>query len=161
LLPSIRKDIHWKALASLWFGCLLGTPLGVKFLASVPVAPMKIALALVVLVAVGLLWSGYVRRSFPTTVVTIMTGGVEGLIYGPSRIVAPPVILFFLNSPAGASISRASLIAFMIGTDSMGLAFLAREGLIKLDSAYRFLMLVPALLIGQWIGACSFKRADP
>jgi uncharacterized membrane protein YfcA len=100
LLPSIRKDIQWRALAVLWFGCLVGTPIGVKFLASVPAAPMKLALALAVLVAVGLLWNGYVRKSFPTTIETLATGGVAGVLNGAFGIVAPPVIIFFFNSPA-------------------------------------------------------------
>ncbi len=161
LLPSIWRDIHWKALRLLWLGCLIGTPVGVWFLASVPAAPMKIGLAGAVLAAVGLLWSGYVRKSMPGAGATIATGGVAGLLNGAFGIVAPPVIIFFFGSPAGATISRASLIAFFIGTDTTGLGFLAREGLVTADGFYRFLMLVPALLTGQWLGARSFKNAEP
>ena len=161
LLPGVWKDIHWKALGLLWLGCFVGTPLGVWFLASVPIAPMKIALAVAVLTAVGLLWSGYIRKSTPSTGETMATGGVAGLLNGAFGIGGPPVIIFFFNSPAGVSISRASLIAFFIGTDTMGLGFLARQGLVTLDGFYRFLMFVPALLAGQWLGARSFKKADP
>lgn len=161
LLPGIWRDIHWKALGLLWLGCLIGTPIGVLFLASVPVAPMKVALAFAVLASVGLLWSGYVRKSMPSTPETVATGGLAGLLNGAFGIVAPPVIIFFFSSPAGASISRASLIAFFIGTDTMGLGFLAREGLVTLDGFLRFLLFVPALLTGQWLGARSFKKADP
>ena len=161
LLPSVWKDIHWRALALLWLGCLLGTPLGVWFLASVPVGPMKIALAVAVLAAVALMSSGYARKSMPSTAETLTTGGVAGMLNGAFGIVAPPAIIFFFGSPAGTAISRASLIAFFIGTDTMGLAFLAREGLVTLDSSYRFLLFLPPLLAGQWLGACSFKSTDP
>lgn len=161
LLPGIWRDIHWKALGLLWFGCLVGTPVGVWLLASVPAAPMKIGLAGAVLAAVGLLWSGYVRKSMPGAGATIATGGVAGMLNGAFGIVAPPVIIFFFGSPAGATISRASLIAFFIGTDTTGLGFLARQGLVTVDGFYRFLMLVPALLAGQWLGARSFKSAKP
>lgn len=34
LLPSIWKDIHWRSLAPLSLGCLLGTPVGVWLLAA-------------------------------------------------------------------------------------------------------------------------------
>ena len=161
LLPSIWQNIHWRALALLWLGCLFGTPLGVQLLASVPVDPMKIALAIAVLAAVALLRSGYVRKSMPGTAETLTTGAVAGLLNGAFGIVAPPVVIFFFGSPAGVAISRASLIAFFIGTDAMGLCFLAREGLVTFDSFYRFLLFVPALLVGQWLGARSFQSTNP
>lgn len=161
LLPSIWRDVHWRSLAMLWLGCLIGTPFGVAFLASVPAAPMKIALGLAILAAVALLWSGYTRKSMPRAPETLATGGVAGLLNGAFGIVAPPVIVFFFSSPAGAAISRASLIAFFIGTDTIGLAFLACEGLLSLEGFYRFLMFVPALLVGQWVGARSFRASDP
>src|SRR3954452_1290136 len=43
LLPGIWKDIHWRSLGLLGAGCLVGTPIGVWLLASVPAEPMKIA----------------------------------------------------------------------------------------------------------------------
>jgi uncharacterized membrane protein YfcA len=161
LLPSIWQEVHWRALGLLWLGCLIGTPIGVWFLASTPAAPMKIALGLAVLTAVALLWSGYVRTSMPSTAETVATGGAAGLLNGAFGIVAPPVVIFFLSSPAGASIGRASLVAFFIGTDTMGLGFLAREDMLTLEGFYRFLIFVPALLLGQWLGARSFRSSDP
>ncbi|HTS92443.1 MAG TPA: sulfite exporter TauE/SafE family protein [Stellaceae bacterium] len=161
LMPSVWRDVHWKALILLWLGCALGTPLGVHFLAAVPAAPMQIALGVAVLAAAALLGSGYVRKSMPTGGETILTGGIAGLLNGAFGIVAPPVVVFFFGSPAGAAISRASLIAFFIGTDGIGLAYLAREGLVTSDGLYFFLMLLPMLLAGQWLGARSFRKSDP
>jgi uncharacterized protein len=161
LLPGIWKDIHWRSLGLLGGGCLAGTPVGVWFLASVPAAPMKIVLALAVLVAVGLLWSGYGRKTMPGAAETIATGGLSGLLNGALGIGGPPIVVFFFNSPAGIAVGRASLIAFFVGTDIMGLCFLASQGLVTGESFYLFLAFVPALLAGQWIGAHSFRTADP
>jgi uncharacterized membrane protein YfcA len=161
LLRGIWNDIHWRSLGLLWLGCLFGTPVGVWFLASVPAAPMKIALAVTVLSAVALLGSGYIRKSMPTSAETLTTGSVAGALNGAFGIVAPPVIIFFFGSPAGATISRASLIAFFIGTDTMGLSFLARQGLVTFESFYLFLFLALPLFAGQWLGARSFKSTDP
>jgi uncharacterized membrane protein YfcA len=41
------------------------------------------------------------------------------------------------------------------------LGFLAAERLVTWQGFIRFLAFVPALLAGQWIGARSFKTADP
>jgi uncharacterized protein len=161
LLPSIWKDVHWRALGWLSLGCLVGTPVGVWCLASVPAAPMKVAMGVTVLTAVVLLWIGYARKTMPGTAATLTTGGVSGILNGAFGIGGPPVVLFFFSSPAGVAISRASLIAFFIGTDAMALGFLAREGLVTSEAFTRFLMLVPPLLAGQWLGARSFKTTDP
>jgi len=161
LLPSIWKQVHWRALMLLWLGCLIGTPVGVRLLAALPVAPMKVALGTAVLGAAALLWSGYSRRSMPSSPETVLTGGIAGLLNGAFGIVAPPVIVFFFNSPAGAAISRASLITFFIGTDTMGLSFLAQQGLVTREGFHRFLIFMPALIAGQWLGARRFTSADP
>jgi uncharacterized membrane protein YfcA len=161
LLHSIWKDIHWRSLLPLSLGCLLGTPAGVWALAWMPAPPMKIALATAVLCTVALLASGYVRKSIPTSAETIATGCVSGLLNGAFGIGGPPVVVFYFNSPAGASITRASLIAFFIGTDSIGLGFLAQQGLVTPEGLYCFLGMVPALLAGQWLGARSFRTSDP
>ena len=161
LLPGIWKDIHWRALGLLGAGCLVGTPVGVWFLASVPAAPMKIVLASAVVIAVGFLWSGYARKTMPSATETIATGGLAGLLNGALGIGGPPIVVFFFNSPAGIAIGRASLIAFFIATDTMALGFLAAEGLVTSEGFYRFLVFVPALLAGQWIGARSFRTANP
>jgi uncharacterized membrane protein YfcA len=161
LLPQIWKEIHWRALSLLWLGCLAGTPLGVWFLASLPAPPMKIALGVAVLTVTALLATGYVRKTLPSMVETVATGAAAGVLNGALGIAAPPVVVFFFGSPAGAAMSRASLIAFFIGTDSMGLAFLGREGLLAREDILRALLFVPALLAGQWLGARSFRSTDP
>ena len=161
LLPGIWKDIHWRSLGLLGAGCLVGTPVGVRFLASAPAAPMKIALASAVLVAVGFLWSGYFRKTMPSAAEAIATGTISGLLNGAVGIGGPPVVVFFFNSPAGIAIGRASLIAFFIATDTMALGFLAANGLVTSEGFYRFLVFVPALLAGQWIGARGFSTTNP
>ena len=161
LLPSVWNDVHWRALSLLWLGCLIGTPVGTYVLAALPAAPMKVALGIAVVGAVALLWSGYRRKTMPTGAETALTGGVAGLLNGAFGIVAPPVIVFFFNSPAGAAVGRASLVTFFIGTDSIGLVFLAHQGLVGVDGIYRFLLFAPALILGQLLGARKFKAADP
>jgi uncharacterized membrane protein YfcA len=46
-------------------------------------------------------------------------------------------------------------------TDLIGLAFLGREALITRDTLYLVLIFLPALILGNWIGARNFKSADP
>ncbi|MFM8745813.1 MAG: hypothetical protein ACKOED_03995 [Aestuariivirga sp.] len=43
----------------------------------------------------------------------------------------------------------------------MGLGFLAREGLVTREAGLLALTFLPVLVAGVWLGARSFKSADP
>jgi uncharacterized membrane protein YfcA len=161
LLPGIWKDIHWRSLAPLIIGCTLGTPLGVWLLANVPVPPMQVALALFVLTAVYFLWRGFALKTMPGTGASGAVGAASGLANGAFGIGGPPAILFYFASPAGHEAGRASLIAYFLMTDLIGLVFLSREALITRETLYLALIFLPTLIVGNWIGARGFKSADP
>jgi uncharacterized membrane protein YfcA len=161
LLPGIWRDVHWRSLGPLILGCLIATPLGVYLLATVRPAPMQIALAVFVLAATVLLWRGFALKSMPGAIASTAAGAASGFANGAFGIGGPPVILFYFASPAGNIAGRASVIAFFLATDMIGLAFQSREGLVTWDAFIRALIFLPALLIGVWFGARSFKGADP
>lgn len=161
LLPSIRKDVHWRSVGWLLAGCVVATPIGTYLLARVPEAPMKLALALCVLVAAVLLLRGFSLRETPGRAAAFGTGMASGVLNGSFGIGGPPVILFYFSTPAAVSVSRASVIAYFLGTDLAGLGFLSVEGLVTWESAVRFALFLPALLVGVAVGHRSFKGADP
>jgi hypothetical protein len=160
LLPEVWKDVHWRSLSPLIIGCLVATPFGVYLLANVPAPPMQIALGLFVLLSTALLWLGFVLKSMPGTFASAAVGAASGFANGAFGIGGPPVVLFYLASPAGNLVGRASLIAFFVATDLIGLAFQAREGLVTVDAAIRAAIFLPPLLIGIWLGSRSFKNVN-
>ncbi len=161
LLPGAWRDIHWRALLWLTLGCLVGTPVGVYALAHVPAAPMTVALAVFVLLAAILLMRGHALKSFPGPGATLATGVASGLFNGGFGIGGPPVILFFFSSPAGAAAGRASMIAFFLLTDVVGLAWQGWDGLLTPATAWRAALFLPALVAGIWLGNRGFVHADP
>jgi uncharacterized membrane protein YfcA len=161
LLPGIWRDVHWKSLIPLIAGCLVATPFGVMLLASVPPAPMQLALAVFVLIATALLWRGFALKQVPGIAGAVAAGAAAGFGNGAFGIAGPPVILFYFSSPAGHAMGRASLIAFFLATDLIGLPLLAREGLVTADAFYRTMIFLIPLIVGVWLGARSFKTADP
>jgi uncharacterized membrane protein YfcA len=160
MLPGIWRDIHWRSIVPLLLGCIVATPIGVQLLAQVPAAPMRIALSIFVIVAVGFLWRGFALKTMPGPVATVATGAASGLFNGAFGIGGPPVILFFFSSPAGVNVGRASVIAFFLGSDLTGLGFQAQANLTSAATLWRFLIFLPPLLIGVWLGARIFKHAD-
>ena len=161
LLPALWKDIHWKSLGPLTLGCLIATPIGVWALANFPAAPMQIALSIFVLVATFLMWWGYALKTMPGTFASTLAGAASGLSNGAFGIGGPPVILFYFASPAGNVAGRASLVAFFLATDVIGLANQSVHGLITWAAVVQAAVYLPALLAGVWIGARSFKGTDP
>ncbi len=161
LLPGIWKDVHWKSLVPLTIGCLIATPFGVWLLANVPAAPMQMALSLFVLASTFLMWRGFALKSMPNAAASTAVGAASGLANGAFGIGGPPVILFYFASPAGNIAGRASVIAFFLATDLIGLANQSTQGLITKETAFRAIAYLPALLAGIWLGARSFKGADP
>jgi uncharacterized protein len=161
LLPSIWKQVHWRSLLPLTLGCLIATPLGVYFLANVPARPMQLALSIFVLVATALLWKGYALKTMPGTLTSTAAGAASGLANGAFGIGGPPVVLFYFSSPAGGIAGRASLIAFFLITDVIGLANQSFYGLVTWEALWQTLIYLPALLAGVWIGNSSFKSTNP
>jgi uncharacterized protein len=118
-------------------------------------------LGIFVFTATVLLWLGFALKSMPGPISSTAVGAASGFANGAFGIGGPPVILFYFASPAGNIAGRASLIAFFLATDIIGLGFQSREGLVTWDAAQRALIFLAPLLIGIWIGTRGFKNADP
>jgi uncharacterized membrane protein YfcA len=161
LLPGVWRLIHWRELCWLFCGCLLGTPFGVYALAHAPDAPMTLGLAVFVLVSALALRRGYRLQRMPGATTTFVTGTASGLANGGFGMGGPPVILFFFSSPAGVAAGRASLIAYFMMTDLVGLAWQEANGLINLSTVLRAAVFLPPLAAGVWLGNHRFKQAEP
>jgi uncharacterized membrane protein YfcA len=161
LLPAIWKDIHWRSLLPLIIGAAIGTPLGVWALAHYAGPGMQLALAAFILLAVSLMWRGFGLKSMPGPVSTTAAGAASGLANGAFGIGGPPAVLFYFSSPAGNAEARASIIAYFLATDSMGLVTLSgMANLVTLQTAIRAAIYLPFLVAGIWIGHRSFKGVD-
>ncbi|NJM30519.1 MAG: TSUP family transporter [Rhizobiales bacterium] len=118
-------------------------------------------LAIFVLAATFLLWRGFALKTMPGNVVSLAAGAASGFANGATGIGGPPVILFYFATPAGNLAGRASVVAYFLITDLMGLGFQARAGLVTSGIFIQAAIFLPALLAGVWLGARSFKRANP
>ena len=161
LLPGLWRDIHWRSLIPLVIGTGIGTPIGLMFLTGIPPAPMQVALGIFVLAVTCQLWRGFALKTMPGNIVSTTAGLAAGMANGAFGIGGPPVILFDFASPAGAIVGRATIVTYFLLTDAIGLAFFTNENLVTADIMIRTLIFLPALIAGVWLGARSFKNADP
>jgi uncharacterized membrane protein YfcA len=161
MLPPVWRQVDWRSLGVLPAGAVAATPFGIQVLATVPEAPLRLALSLVVTVTAVLLWRGFALTKMPNAAATVATGVASGLLNGSLGIGGPPVILFYLSSPAGAAMSRASIVAYFLGTDSVGLALAGAEGLVGWHTIVWTIALLPLLLVGIAVGSRGFITTDP
>ena len=160
LIPSIWREIDWRGIAFLLLGYVIALPFGVYALANVPAPPMQIALGLFVIVTGIMMLNGFGLDNTPGAAATVATGAGSGILNGAFGMGGPPVVLFYFSTPAAAAVGRASVIAFFLSTDSLGLGELARNGLVTMQSLVQFIAWLPALLIGVAVGARGFKHMD-
>lgn len=91
---------------------------------------------------------------------TVATGLVSGLFNGSTALGGPPVVLFFFSSPGGVDISRASLIAFFLGTEIVAIGTFAGMGLITMESVRLFLTALIPMGVSLVVGKRSFIQTD-
>ena len=160
LIPSIWREIDWRSLRWLLLGYVVALPFGVHMLKNFPAPPMQLALGIFVLVTAIMMLRGFRMEKSPGAAATAVTGGASGLLNGAFGIGGPPVVLFYFSTPAAAAVGRASIIAFFLSTDVLGLINQTYEGLVTQQSFVQFVFWLPALLIGVAVGAKGFHRMD-
>ena len=161
LLPVLWRQVEWKSIAVLLIGTWATTPIGIHVLSSLPPAPIRLALGIVVTVAAILILRGFAMTRVPGNSATLAVGGAAGLLNGSMGIVGPPVILFYFSSPIGVAVGRASIVTYFIGTDSVATAMFAARGLIEAEVLWRTVVFLPVLFAGVALGNREFLKTDP
>lgn len=161
LLPRLWYEVDFSGLRWLLPGALLATPIGGYVLLIASAEALRLAIGLVVVMAALLMARGLRFRNRPGPAASFGTGLVSGTLNGAAGIPGPPVVLFYLATPAADSVSRATLIAYFTVTDIMGIGVAAWNGLFTWDTLLWALWLTPAMLIGSVLGQTAFSRVNP
>ena len=161
LLPQIWKEVRWRSIGLLLLGTWAATPIGIHALSSLPAAPIRMAVAIVVFIAAILILRGFALAKEPGRPAAVGVGLMAGVLNGSMGFVGPPVILFYFSSPIGVAAGRASIVTYFIGTDSVGTAMFAAQGLIATSVYWRTAVFLPILIAGVVVGNRGFVKTDP
>lgn len=160
LMPTVWRDIDWYSLRWLLAGAFLATPVGVYLLATIPAEPMRLFISLFVFGTAMVLLYGWTWKRMPNRPLIFSTGLACGLLNGAAAIGGPPVILFYLSSPAGITVSRASIIAYFFGIDAISLVIASGQGLVHERTLLMAIACLFPLYCGISIGKKFFTRTD-
>ena len=158
---SVWRAIPWRRVGYLMLGATLGTPAGVWLLAHIAPQTMKLGIALFVLMAAITLLAGFRLKRKASSLGTASIGVVSGVANGAVAMGGLPVAIFFTALRDDPIRMRAALIAYFFLLDLMGLAFLAREGLLGEETLVHAIVALPILLIGMWYGTRRFLGTTP
>jgi uncharacterized membrane protein YfcA len=157
-IPERRSQVARPVLGYLLLGTIVGTPLGLTALALAPAEAMRLAVGVVVLIAVLVLWQ---RPSVALARVTGLTslagaGFVSGLLNGGTAMSGPPVIIALLGSGLPTQTTRATIMAFVAVSAALGIALAVASGLYTSDALFTTLIMAPCAAVGALAGSAVF-----
>lgn len=157
------RRADWRVVAGLVAGSLFGTPLGVLALTQLPQPLVRLALGVVVIIAVIATWRPR-QTSAPApppgrrSRLALLAGFGSGVCNGLAAMSGPPAILYFLHFEPRHTVMRSSLMVFFPIASAIALPMVYASGLLGWPSAALALGGLPLMMLGGWIGAIGFRR---
>ncbi len=123
--------------------------------------PPDLARLLIALVAVSAFVAVLLpRRSAvqPGPVATGATGIASGLLTGFAGMPGPPVVPYYVGRDIPRAVAKASMLLIFTIAATAGLGSGLALGLLEWRLAWLALLLFPAVLLGNWLGALAFGK---
>jgi uncharacterized membrane protein YfcA len=151
-LPHVR----WRETLPLLIGCALALPLGALALIYVDPTPLRWAIAIIIVIFVVLLASGWRYHGQPKTPVTLGVGAISGALGGATQIPGPPVIIYWLGGQMNALTVRANLIAYFGLCDLFSIIVYGASGLLTNEPIFFGLAMIVPYIAGAGAGSLLF-----
>lgn len=154
-----RKDVDWKLIVRLIIPVLVGVALGALFLSLVDDLVLKrtIGVILLVLTVIGF-WPDRVRAE--RLAVAAGYGGLAGFTTMVANAGGPPMNLYLLAARYDKWRFMGTTAWFFFLVNLTKLPVSVGLQMIRLETLVAMAPLVPAVLIGTWIGRITIKRID-
>lgn len=156
MLSGTIKDADWRMTLILVIGSTIGMYFGLSLTTTIDPNTSRIV-ALAILITLAFLQLGKVRIPYLGTFGgQIGTGLLAGVVTGLAGIGGMVIALFVLAQNAPPRVMRASLVAFLFLSSVTSFAQHLWFGTMDTTAVYRGLALLPACLLGVWLGQRLF-----
>ncbi len=139
-------------------GSVMGTAIGVWFLASLSVAEFQLWIGVSVVIASIALSRFVPAERAASNPMTLATGVASGLMNGAFAIPGPPVILYVVATLSDPVKSRAFLMMFFWCSSLVSLVMFGAAGLITSRPFQLLWIALPAMWLGNQAGNWAFGR---
>jgi uncharacterized membrane protein YfcA len=137
---------NWRDVRLVMVAGALGVPLGVAALVYVDALTLRWFIAVLVLIAVAVLATGWRYHGRPTAAASLGVGALSGFGAGAVQIGAPPLLVYWLGGQNSAATVRANIMVYFIMQGLLTLLFYVYSALFTAQS------LVLSLLFGLPFG---------
>ncbi len=152
--------INKPIISALVMGAVIGTPVGLWALLSLPESWIRLIIAVLVLGTVVQLRHKTVRHGVPRRSWSTLAGTVSGVMNGVAGLSGPPAVLLLHASTLGVQEIRATLNAFVSIADVIALVPLMAVDKISVFSLGQFTALFPSVWLGWQGGSWLLNRVD-
>lgn len=160
-LRSAWPITDWRAVLGLGPGLLLGIPIGLAALTTVPPNGVRLAIGVLIAASVVVLWRRVSLPPRPSRLVTGAAGLVSGMMNGLASMGGPPVVIYLLASSREAVVVRASSIVYFLFAAIVTAIPMALRGLVDREVLVWSVASIPVLLLGSALGGWAFHHARP
>jgi len=162
LLFVVYKDISWKFCLPLMMTMGIGSFIGANLVLNIPLSTVEMIMGVFILISGIYLWkqdplakentvereSGFYDPTFVGGLFAGLAGGITGGLIGMSG----PILVIYLKYFYSKDFFRSQLIAVFLVENIVRIFIYAKGGLFVQGQGMLLAYLLPALLIGLWIG---------
>ncbi|HZD92084.1 MAG TPA: sulfite exporter TauE/SafE family protein [Pseudolabrys sp.] len=154
------RECHWREVLPAVAAGFVLVPLGTMTQAALSPLVLRWAMALLVLMFVALLASGWRYPFKPSTPAAIGAGALSGFFGGAAQLAGPPMILYWLGSPTTAAHVRANLLVYLVLLVLALMGNYAWHGLMTPETIALSVMTWPVYIVALWLGARLFRGSS-
>ncbi len=158
-IRRILRDAESSALVICGIVILTTAP-GLILLAATPPDPARFLIALVALSAFAAILLPTREAAVPGWIATLSTGVVSGLLTGFAGMPGPPVVPYYVGRKIPRHVAKASMLLIFTVAALAGLGSGLAIGAMEWELLWLGLLLFPAVLAGNWLGAQAFGKVS-
>jgi uncharacterized protein len=161
MIPSAFKIAERKSVALMFFGAMIGVPIGTAVLLHYPPLTLRWLIAIMACAMLALLVSGWRYRGKPHEIVTIVVGAISGLFTGIAQIGGPAVVCYWMGTGADHAKLRANIILFFAAISVLTVISYFWGGIMGTEVVKLSLIAGPTYGLGILGGNKMFPWASP
>lgn len=160
-LRAAVTECDWRAVRMLAPGLLIGVPVGLLILTSLPANPVRLTIGVLIGLSVWLIHRGMRLPPNPSRLLSLAVGAVGGVISGLASMGGTPIVVYLLALGHSSARMRATAIVYFMLASCTVLVPMVARGLITRDVLIWAAASVPAVFAGSRMGTWAFHRAKP
>ena len=158
---KLRHALAWRRVAPFIVGSVIGVPIGAMLLEHIDPAYLRTGVGLVLLLySVYYLARPVLEPVQGGTPADIVIGFLNGVLGGLTGLVGIVVVIWCQLRGWPKDVQRTVFQPVIITTSAMTAVWLGASGAVTADTAKLFLLGLPMLLAGTWVGMRLYGRLD-